>query len=367
MADWNSRIERTSYRFMRVSRATGEETERLNMLKGGSITRNNDVRIMENAEVNVLGSFSLGPDLVRIYMDAVWPNGDTAEVALGTYIPSAPSRDVNIGYSTSKVKLYGRLQELMDDKFTSPVTLGEGANAVEEAVKVCEDMGLEVIADPSDFTITRTRSYGVGVVQNNSETGDTKLDMVNDLLSLADFQAAKTDPMGRVVMRKYVEPQQKKPSWSFVEGMNAKFEGKMTDERDTMSVANHVKVYYRTDEEVCVGEAWDHESEFSVENQGRVVTKTYEYTELPEGETADDRKKYAESRAGTLLATAQSVIRRVTMSHAYAPIAINDTVSLEYPSGGISGKFEVRTMKLSLVGGCRTQTELRQFQRRTNG
>lgn len=368
MADWNDRISSTSYRFMRVDRKTGLETEQLTMLKGGTITRNNDVRIMETAEVGVVGSLSLGPDLVRIYMDARFDDGTEKTEMLGTFIPSIPSRDVRSGYSTSTVKLYGRLQELLDDKFTTPVTLPGGSNAVQEAKKVCEGMGLTVIADQSSYTTTNARSYGVGASQSNSETGDTKLDMVNDLLSLADFMAVKTDPLGRVLMRKYIAPEDRAPSWEFSEGPNARFESAMTDERDTTSVANHVVVYYRTDEETVVGEAWDHDTEFSVENQGRTITQTYEYTSLPEEDTPEARKEYAKNRAVSLLRTAQAVIRRITLSHAYAPLSIGDSVQLDYPSGGVQGKFEIRTMKLSLVGGCRTETELRQFQReRANG
>lgn len=368
MADWGDRIASTSYRFMRVDRKTGLETAKLSVCSGGSITRNNDVRIMETAEVGITGSLDLGPDFIRIYMDAEWEDGTKRTEMLGTFIPSVPSRSVHSGYSTSTVKLYGRLQELLDDKFTTPVTLEKGANAVEEAVKVCEGMGMSVIADPSDFTITNTRTYGVGATRSNSETGDTKLDMVNDLLSLADFQAAKTDPSGAVILRRYVQPEDRGSSWEFVEGVNAKFESEMTDERDTTSVANHVVVYYRTDEETVVGEAWDHETEFSVENQGRTITKTYEYTTLPEVDTAEGRREYAAKRAKSLMNTAQAVIRRVTLSHAYAPVSIGDSVTLDYPSGGIQGKFEIRTMTLNLVGGCRTDTEIRQFQRkRANG
>lgn len=363
MDRWLQEIAVTRYRFMRVSRATGNETERLTMLKGGTITRNNDVRIMETATVEVVGDFDIGPDFVRIYMDAEWHDGHAESVALGTFIPSVPSRDLNSEYSTSSVDLYGRLQELLDDKFTEPVTLEPGTNAVEYAAQVCRDMGLEVLADESPYTISRARSYGLGATQSNSETDDTKLGMVNDLLSLADFQAAKTDPLGRVLLRRYVAPEDKEPVWSFVEGPDAKFESDMTDERDTMSVANHVVVYYRGDEETCMGEAWDHASEFSVENQGRVVTKTYEYTELPEGETAEERDAYADNRAASLLSTAQSVIRRVKFSHAYAPISITDSAQLTFPSGGIDSKFEIRTMTLHLVGGCRCDTEGRQFQR----
>ena len=53
------------YKFVRVSRATGEELEILPMLRGGSITRNNDVRILDTAEVTRVGKFDIGADLVQ--------------------------------------------------------------------------------------------------------------------------------------------------------------------------------------------------------------------------------------------------------------------------------------------------------------
>ena len=362
---WNQRIVSTSYRYVRVSRETGYETGLLSMLKGGSITRNNDVRIREQAECDVVGAFDLGPDLVRIYMNAEWADGTRESVVLGTFLPIAPSRDVRAGYSTSTVKMYGRLQELLDDKFSVPVTLEKGANAVEAAKAVCEQSGLEVIAEDSDYTITDPRSYGIGAETNNSEVGNTKLDMVNDLLDLAGFRGAFTDPMGRIVLQTYREPMSIEPTWDFAEGINAKFEAEMTDERDITSAANHVVVRYATEEEVVVGEAWDTDpdSDLSTVSRGRVITNDYSYTSLPEGKTASDRQAYADRRAQTLLSTAQSTIRRITMTHAYAPVSVNETVRIDYPSGGVSGVYEVRVQKLRLAGGCPVEAEVRQFQR----
>lgn len=362
---WYERTSSTSYRFMRVSRATGYETDMIRVLKGGTVTRNNDARIMETAEADLVGDLSIGPDLVRIYMDAEWPSGETETVALGTFLPVVPSRKVTYGYSTAKVKMYGRLQELLDDKFSSPITLEKGTNAVEAAVSVCEQQGLEVIADPSDYTITDVRMYGLGAKQNDSSVGDTKLDMVNDLLDLAGFRAVKTDPMGRVLMRRYQDPMSIAPSWTFEEGPLARFESDMTDERDITSAANHVVVRYATEEEVVVGEAYDTDpaSDLSTVSRGRVITRTYEYTSLPEGDTASDRQAYANRRAQTLLGTAQSTIRHVTCTHAYAPITISDTCTVAYRSGGIEGLFEVRVQKMSLTGGCPVEAEFRQFRR----
>lgn len=362
---WKDRTSATSYRFMRVSRSTGYETDMIRVLKGGSITRNNDVRIMETAEAELVGSLNVGPDFIRVYMDASWPSGETESVVLGTFLPVIPSRDVKHGYSRAKVKMYGRLQELLDDKFSSPITLAKGTNAVEAAVSVCEQQGLEVIADPSDYTISDVRMYGLGAQQNNSSVGDTKLDMVNNLLDLAGFRAAKTDPMGRILMKRYADPMSIAPSWSFDEGPMAKFESDMTDERDITSAANHVVVRYESEGEIIVGEAYDTDpaSDLSTVSRGRVITRTYEYTSLPEGETASDRQAYANQRAQTLLRTAQATIRRITLTHPYAPITVNDTCTVSYRSGGVEGLFEVRVQKLSLTGGCPVNAELRQFRR----
>lgn len=366
MADaswWGEEFASTRYRFMRLSRATGLETERLRVVRGGTITRNNDVRIMESAEVGLVGDLDLGPDLVRVHMDVTWRDGRAASEVLGTFVPAVPSRSVAGAYSTATMRLYGRLQELQDDRFPAPVVLPPGTNAVAAAAQVCRDCGLEVVADGSSYVTTNRRTYGLGMERQNSEVGDTKLDMVNDLLSLAGFWAAKTDVMGRVVMRRYVAPEDRAPAWTFSEGPAAKFEGAMTDERDVTDAANHVVVLYQTEERSLVGEAWDHESELSVESRGRAITRTYEYTSIPGGMTDEQLAEWADGNARRLLRTAQATIRRVTLTHAYAPLTIGDSVTVDYPTGGVSGKFEVRTQTLTLSGGCPTEAELRQFNR----
>lgn len=55
MARWDNRIVRTSYRFVRVDRSTGEEVCEIRALRGGSISRNDDTRIKESAEVGIVG------------------------------------------------------------------------------------------------------------------------------------------------------------------------------------------------------------------------------------------------------------------------------------------------------------------------
>lgn len=368
MADWNEEFALTSYRFMLVDRDSGMESRVITSLKGGSITRNDDTRIKESAEFGMLGDDSFGPDLVRVYMTAEWADGSKGDVVLGTFIPVVPGRSVRCGYSTATVRMYGRLQELLDDSFPTPVTVEKGENALDRVKSVITQSGLDVIAEASDYKVAETRVYGVGAKQNNSEVGDKKLDMVNDLLDLAGFRAAYTDPMGRVVLERYRDPGDISPSWSFKEGSGAKFESAMEEERDYTDAANHVVVVYgpTTDGDVVTAEAWDRDpnSPLSTVSRGRTITRSYSYSDLPPGSNDGERLEYAENRAKTLLSTAQSVIWRIRMRHAYAPVAVNDTVSVEYPSGGIEDVFQVRAQTLRLVGGCPVEAEVRKFRRR---
>lgn len=369
MGDFGDRISMTRFRFMRVSRKTGLETGMISALKGGTITRNDDTRIKESAEFGVVRDVTFGSDLVRAYMTAEWADGTSEDVVLGTFLPVVPGRSVRSGYSTARVRLYGRLQELLDDGFSSPVTVAKGENAVDRAAAVIREAGLSVVAEKGDYKVTETRVYGIGSSQQNSEVGDKKLDMVNDLLDLAGFRAAFTDPMGRVVLQKYRDPSEIAPLWSFEEGPGAKFESSMEEERDYTEAANHVVVVYGPNEDgdTVIGEAWDRDpsSQLSTVSRGRTITRSYSYKELPPGKTDGERKAYANDRAATLLSTAQSVIWRVTMRHAYAPVRVNDTVKLAFPSGGIDDVFQVRTQTMSLTGGCPTMTEARKFRRRS--
>lgn len=363
---WGERFAETRYRFMRVSRATGNETEVVRCLKGGSITRNDDTRIKESAEASLVESYDFGPDLVRVHMSVRTVSGATLDAVLGTFLPVVPSVEITGGRHTHSLKMYGRLQELLDDKFARPYTVEPGSDAVAVAARMCADAGLEVVAESSDYRTTNVRYYGVGATQSNSETDDTKLGAVNDLLDLAGFRSAHTDVYGRVVLERYRDPADIQTSWDFAEGPSARFETDMTEEYDYTSAANHVVVRYGEGDEAVVAEAWDTDpnSPLSTVSRGRTITTSYSYTDLPGGKTDADRRDYASRRAATLLRTAQSVIRRVTMTTAYTPTGINDTVNLDYPTGGVSGKFQIRTQRLSLLGGCPTEVECRQFRRR---
>lgn len=362
MADWSKRFS-CSYRFMRVSRATGAEVERITNIKnGGSIERNQD-KSYTTGTVDYSGTLELGSDLLRIYLDARFPDGTEASEPLGTFIVSAPKRTRRGARSTGQADLSGRLSEVAEDEFDAPFTVPAGTKVVPFVVKLLNDAGFdEVLHDESDYAISQDWTLGLSSGDDNLAK---RLSAANALLDAAGFSSVAEDAMGRPVVRKYAEPQDRPVSMTLREGKDARFIDEATDELDRSGIANVVHADYDTQDEFVRGVAIDSDpkSPYSTVSRGWRKTASYSFSDLPDGADAAARQEAANAKAAELLRTQQSAIRRVTVTRTYAPVECGDAVEIDWPSAGISGKFAVRTATLTLVGGCPIEMEVKRYER----
>ena len=277
MADFDEPFE-ASYRYMRVARESGDEVSVLRGFRnGGSIERNPGKDTYESASVPYAGLFDIGADLVRAYLDARFYDGSSVSECLGTFLPSMPSRPIDGPMSNGSGEMHGRLKELADDDFDVPMLLPAGTPAVRAAMAICAEVGLEVVADDSDYELPSAMAFGVGTDYSD------KLSAVNKLLDMAGFFAARTDAYGRVVMRRYSEPSARPVAHKFIEGPTARFLGKMEESLDRLDVANVVHVDFSTQGSDVRGTAVDDDpaSEFGVPAVGRRIVKTYQFSDLP--------------------------------------------------------------------------------------
>ncbi|WP_278813139.1 hypothetical protein [Bifidobacterium pullorum] len=357
----------TSIRVMRVDRATGLETWRVSGIqRGGSIERNMDTTVTEQASLDLVGDALFGSDLLRIWADLTYADGTRESIPLGTFLPDGPKRTVNgtQGASSIPLTLYGRLRELSDAQFPGVYSVPAGTDPVTAAEGIIAEAGLTVAPhETCAYRLGASWTFGM----DDSQSGESMLDAVNQLLDLAGWSAARTNPMGEVVLQPYVPPADKAPSWTFEEGPGARFLRSMTDEKDWMATANMVRAVYSTQDRDIIGVAIDDnpESQFSTVARGRIIAKTYEYSDVPEGMDDADVQAMADAKAAELLRTEQAVIHRVTMTHIHAPVTIGDVIHLDYPNGGIQGDYAVRTQRISLTAGLPVETELRAYVRST--
>lgn len=352
MADWTKPFD-AAYRFVRVSRRSGVEGERIENMLDGTLEINMNTQTFESADVDVVGRLDVGTDLVRCYLDATFEDGTIEHVVLGTWLPSIPSRDLNDGVESATVYLDGRLAELQADSFESPVTIAAGANIIDAAARIVTDAGLDVDSVVSSVTLDTAWAFGL---EDDGETdGGSKLDAVNSLMRRAGYPSASTDAMGRVALR----PTRPIPTWTFREGEGATFLTDATEERDTRDVANVVLAIFETPERTTIGRAVDdsYASPYSTVNLGRRVVAKYSYND---GATQAE----ANAKARELLRTNQSVIRRVTLKHVHCPARVGDVVQVSWPSAGISGTYIIRKQRVEIgSAGCLTTSELRRFER----
>lgn len=351
------------YRYMRVSRETGYETEQLTGFQpGGSITRNINSDTYESASVDYVGRLDIGADLVRIWLDADFVDGTTSSVALGTYLPQVSSWDITGANASCSIDLYGRLLELDEDYFDAPITVPAGTNAVEFVTQVIQDAGLTVQAEPSDYTLSTAWTFGLTSSSDDDSGGEggSKLQAVNALLDLADFFSASTDPYGNVLLQPYYDPADRPTSHVFQEGANARFLNSATEEKDTSSIANVVITVYETEDATVIGQAIDDDpdSEWSTVNLGRRRCAVYSYSD-------EVTQEKANAKAQTLLQTSQAVVQKVTLQHIYTDLTTNQAVELQWPTAGISGTYTINSQDIDLGAGCLITSNLRAFQRRT--
>lgn len=361
MADWTRPFD-ASYRFMRVSRIDGYESEQLGGIKSGTLQINQDTATYESLQLGTARHFDLGADLIRGYLDARWDDGTQESVCLGTWLASIPSRDVDGILENCTVYCDGRLQELQDDSFSAPIVVDAGENIVGTAKAIAEQAGLTVVATPSDKVLGTPWTFGMG--SGGEEDGGSKLQAVNSLLQLAGYGSATTDEYGRIIMAPYVAPSDRTGSvWTFEEGLGATFLSKATEEKDARDVANVVLAIFETDDSTIIGEAVDDDpmSPYSTVSIGRRKVAKYSYNQTATQAEAD-------AKAEELLATNQTVIHRVTLQHIHCPAKVGDIVEVKWPSAGISGTFAIRTQSVDIgSAGCLTKSELRTFVRRANG
>ncbi len=317
MADSWTRPFDASYDFVRVSRETGLELEFVRDIEnGGSIERNANTALYETASLDFADRFDVGNDFLRVYLNASFSDGSERRECLGTFMPQVDSVDIDGAYREGQINAYGLLKLLKDDDFDGPYVIVKDSNAVDEAVKIAESVGLTVYADSSSLLLGGNWVFGVG----KSNDAKTKLDAVNLLLEAAGFRSAATDRMGNVLFRRYVEPADMPVSAEFTEGVDARFMSAMTESTNRAEVCNVVHVDFSTQDASVRGTAVDDspDSDLSTVSVGRRIVKSYSYDSLPGVDTED--ANLIEGAANALVGTGKKSDKSFRQSDTHGSI-----------------------------------------------
>lgn len=306
-----------------------------------------------NADLPGGGSISLkdmGQD-INVSQDRIrvwWEVAGLDPWALGVYVISAPSTQYQSQGSGRELSLIDKLTVVKDDLLLETLQLPAGTNVIEAAVQQINAAGeTRVASTPSDKVLTNTMTWN---------PGESRLSVVNDLLTSAGYWSLWTDRMGQFRLEPYISPKDRSAVYSFVESETSIHSPEWEYELDLWEATNTVVLVSQADDDDNVWYASsvddNPDSPTSTVSMGRVLNPIVE--ENVEASSQLDLQQQANRK----LINNSNVVGKISVDHRPIPLWYNEAV--DFVSQGMSVKATVTEMSLSLTPGSLVSAVWRQ-------
>lgn len=266
---------------------------------------------------------------------------------VGTYMFSSP-RETNNIVRKEEVGLLTKMAVIDEDTLADTYSLDAGTPVIAAVRQLIESTGETRIA------ITQS-----GATTSNAimfEAGESKLTVINDLLTSAGYRSLWCDGSGQFRVEPYVEPGNLSVSRVFESGQASIHKPGWTREQNLTGIPNRVMVINGgTDEEpaiIGIAENNDTASPFSIPRRGRVITRREEVSDI-------DSQAVADSLASRMLFEAMSPVARLEVSHAIVPLDPGQRV--RFISGGETRDATVQRMTMNFDYRAQCSAEWREL------
>lgn len=259
--------------------------------------------------------------------------------------PHLTRQDGLIGYS---VELLPKLAVIDEDATETGYSLAAGANIVDAVVALIESTGeTRISATPSDKVLANPQTW---------PAGESKLTIINDLLTSAGYWSLWCDGSGLFRVEPYLSPADRPVAYRFEAGQASIHKAGWEREQDLASVPNrYVVVGQGTDEEpplVGVALNEDPDSPFSFQARGRWITRTETGVEGADQAVFD---QLAQRR----LTDAMSPTGKLSVIHAPVPLEPNGRVA--FRTAPVSVDATVMSMSYSFAWDTQVDAEWREI------
>lgn len=278
----------------------------------------------------------------------LWWKVDDQEWPLGVYVMAAPARKYTASGISRDITLIDKLTVVADDVLTTTLQLPTGANVVNAVVDQIMAAGeTRIAATASSTTLSNPMAW---------EPGTSRLRVINDLLTVANYWALWTDRNGQFRVEPYIAPADRPVVFSFEEGAAAVHSPEWEFTLDLWEATNKVVMVSQANDAgvTMTATATDDnpDSPTSTVSMGRVLNPIVE--ENVEAATQADLQVQANRK----LLDNSNVVGKLAVSHAALPIWYNEAVF--FVSQGTSAKVTVTKMSLNLEPGAQISAEWRQ-------
>ena len=339
MIDWLSSMQQT-FEYYTVDPNTWRDVKKIENVISSTIDRDSEAETLGSATITM--SEAIGECYVRIYLVAI-QNGKTYKVALGTFLVQTPSWSFDGKTKEISVDAYTPLLELKENLPPIGYSLLEGENIMSVAYRLCR----ERVRAPVIEAICDTNLYDDFVANAN----DTWLTFLTDLIENAKY-VFDLDEMGRVLFLPVQDTASLQPVWTYTDDNSSILYPDISLDRDLYGIPNVVEVVYSSGKDNYYARVvnGNPNSPISTVNRGREIVHRVTNPSLYGDPTENQTREYAER----LLKELSTLECKVTYSHGYCPVRVNDCVRLNYARSGISGvKAKVISQSIDCSAGCK--------------
>lgn len=335
MIDWSSSMQQT-YEYYIVDPKTWKDDTKVSSIKSSSIERDSEAETLGSASFE-MGDL-IGECYIRVYLVAI-QNGITYRYPLGTFLVETPSTKFDGKTHTVSADAYTPLKELKENPPPIGYSLLEKDNILNSAYLLCrENARAPVIKTENDTEL-----------HNNfvANTNDTWLSFISDLVDNASHKL-DLDELGRIIFSPKQDTASLQPVWTYTDNNSSILYPEVTVDKDLYEIPNVVEVIYSNGNSsyyaVAVND--DPNSPISTVSRGRKVTYRDTNPSLYGSPTEAQTQEYAER----LLKEFSTLECKITYSHGYCPVRLNDCVRLNYTRAGLTD-VKARVIKQSIECG----------------
>lgn len=338
--DWTKSMQQT-YEFYKVDPVSWSNTEKVETIISGSITRSSEDELLENASFKT--SEALDECYIRVYMICN-QNGITYEpIPLGTFLVQSPNTSFN-----------GKITDITMDAFSPLIELKDSVPPYGYAIK----SGVSILDTASDILFENCRAPRTIVSGDTaladdfvSDFGnDTWLTFLTDLLSSDNYTLA-LDEMSRILFKPKQNISALSPVWTYNDDNSSILYPEISLQRDLYGIPNVVEVLFSNDTGYKLGRAVnnDKNSILSTVVRGREVIHRETNPEDLVNPTQAQINNYAEE----LLRSMSVLENTLSYTHGYCPVRVGDCVLLNYERAGFSNiRAVVTSQTISLKPGA---------------
>lgn len=352
---WNS-YRKESFAFKKVRFPDLVEVGEFDMFTSGSLEFSSLSTLKASGTLSYKGTVL--PDdryLVRIYYTFIDEQGAEFNQALGTFFMSLQNPTYNAGLVSGEVSLTSVLKVPNGSYFGRPYVIPAGTDIVKKASDILKQLGLKPSTTTESYVIARDRTY--------TDT-DSWLNIVNDLLAVADMTSATPDAYGNIVLSPYIDLDNRPSAWTFADDETSIMEPDVAMSDNRSELPNAVKLYHSSEEVNIWAAAYnrDASSDISLQGRGYEICLQENIFEL-KAKSTTARLNEMKELAKRKLINNTSRIQYIEIKHPFLPIEPAKAITVSYKRSGISWKGSVTEVQVEIAAHCTMTTKARRFTR----